>query len=128
MDSSLLLVALIQMQDLQTLHDAWECQGQQNCPPVDDEFAMALQEALLAADMQVMCDRRLAQSLERSGDLYGEVQDTVVEEAMRVVHDHERLSTVGLQSSIPGAQSPARPGFERSVHESGKLPLDCHDL
>ena len=133
-DSLLLLVAQLQLQDVQTLTDA---RKDQVWPPADDEFAITLQEALLAADMQVMRDRRLAQSLERAGGLYGEALDGVVEDAMRVVHDHERHSRVGSQSSSEqnsginsGVQSPVHAGFERSVYAWGKLlgPPDHYDL
>jgi len=125
-DSLLLLVARLQMQDVQTLKDARKGQGRQNSPPADG-FAIALQEALFAADIQVVRDHRLAQNLERAGDLYGEAQDAVGEETMRAMHHHERLSRVGSQSSSArnsgintGAQSPAHPGFE---HGSGKFPV-----
>jgi len=133
-ESFLLLVAQLQLQDVQALNDA---RRGRDSPPADDEFAIALQEALLAADMQVVRDRRLAQSLERAGDPYGEALDAVSEEAMRGMRDRERLSRAGSQSSSEqnsginsGVQSPVHAGFERSVYAWGKLPgpSDNYDL
>jgi len=83
------LVAQVQLQDLQTLNDAWEGQGRQDSPPADGEFAIPVQETLLASDMQVMRPRGLAQSLQRAGDLCGKALNAVMEKAMRTMRDAE---------------------------------------
>jgi len=119
------LLAQLRLQDVQALNNSRNSKGRQVSLPTDDEFPIALYEALLEADVQSMQNRRLVLSLARAGNLDGAFLDAFVEERIRAMRGREyvmRLFEAGSPGSITpssgvgsGFQSPGTLGSRAST-------------